>query len=234
MATKETTYVLKHSPDGLRLLKDRDSDQAVTESATTPPPDSSVLIAPRWGHWYQRKLARPWQATLLGMNLEPVAVARKALKAHDPERYQTFIDRLEILQTLMGYEIEYLDEHVREGDGAGGKYIELAVYCKYAESIGWSGMEHMRAGLKLDKKPPVLELTQRQTDNVLRVLDVAFRNTVPKYFNDKGERSPSAVLRWFESQETNFPLSESTLRNWFSQIRDLKIKDDEKATNLGL
>jgi hypothetical protein len=217
MATKETTYILKHSPEGLKLFKDRDADQPYAEFGVSPVPDASILTPPRWKHWYQRKLARPWQATLLGMNVEPVSNARMALKAHAPEKYRVFKDRLDILKTLLGYEIEYLDDHVREGDGADGKYVELVEYCRYAESIGWEGLDSMREGLMLDQKPPVLQITQRQTNNVLRVLDLTFRNCVPNYFDGKGQRSATAVLKWFESQETEVGVSDKTISNWVAQ-----------------
>ena len=95
MATKETTYILKHSPEGLKLFKDRDTDQPYAEFGVGPVPDASILTPPRWNHWYQRKLARPWQATLLGMEIEPVSNARMTLKVHAPEKYRIFKDRLD-------------------------------------------------------------------------------------------------------------------------------------------
>jgi len=230
VATKEKTYILKHSPDGLKLFRDREADQPDVEFGAEAPPSKSVLVPPRWDHWYQRKLARPWQATLLGMNLEPVPASRPALKAHEPEKYQIFRDRLDIVQTLIGYEIGVFEDHVREGDGANGKYIELAEYARYAESLGWDGLVPMRAGLQLDKKPPVLRESQRQTDNLLRVLDMTFRNSVPNYFNPKRERSASAVLKWFADQETELPIADGALRNWFSQMVDLENKGEDQAT----
>ena len=69
----------------------------------------------------------------------------------------------------------------------------------------------------LDQKPPVLQITQRQTNNVLRVLDLTFRNCVPNYFDGKGQRSATAVLKWFESQETEVGVSDKTISNWVAQ-----------------
>lgn len=227
MASKEETYILKHSPEGLKLFRDREANQPDIEFGAEAPPDKSILVPPRWNHWYQRKLARPWQATLLGMNLEPLSESRRALKAHEPERYQIFRDRLDIVQTLVGYEIGFFEDHVREGDGANGKYIELAEYVRYAESLGWDGLGPMRTGLQLDNKPPVLRESQRHTDNLLRVLDLTFQNVVPNYFNDKGERSATAVLKWFEEYETKLPIREGALRNWFSRLIDLEDKGDD-------
>ena len=105
MTSSERTYILKHTADGLRLLRDRESDQGVNEGESEDLPSLDTLVEPRWNHWYQRKLARPWQATLLGMNIEPISNARRILKAHAPDTYRTFRDRLDILQTLMGLEI---------------------------------------------------------------------------------------------------------------------------------
>lgn len=228
MAFKEKTYILKHSPDGLKLFRDREADQPDIEFGAEAPPDKDILVPPRWDHWYQRKLARPWQATLLGMNFEPVPESRRALKAHEPEKYQIFRDRLDIVQTLLGYEIGFFEDHVREGDGANGKYIELAEYTRYAESLGWDGLGPMRTGLQLDKKPPILRESQRQTDNLLRVLDLTFLNSVPNYFNDKGERSSTAVMKWFADRDTKLPIGDGALRNWFSLIVDLKNKGTDE------
>ena len=222
MSGIEKTYILKHTADGLRLLRDRDSDQGVTadEPDDLPTPDS--LVEPRWNHWYQRKLARPWQATLLGMNIEPVQNARRVLKAHSPDRYRTYRDRLDILQTLMGLEIGIYENHVREGDGANEKYIELAEYCRYAESLEWPDMEAMRKGLRLDVEPPTLNLTARHQNNVLGVLDSVLRCAVKDYRVGKGGRSPAAVLKWLKENGEELIVKESTLRNWFDQMSDLE------------
>lgn len=59
-------------PTDWKLFRDREADQPDIEFGAEAPPDKDILVPPRWDHWYQRKLARPWQATLLGMNFEPV------------------------------------------------------------------------------------------------------------------------------------------------------------------
>lgn len=221
----ETTLNLQQSPDGSELLADLDSTQSralVGEGAS--PPDLSSIKSPRWDHWYQRKLARPWQATLLGMDIEPTTAARLALKAHDPERYQLYLDRLDITKTLIGYEIPFLEDHLREGEGAGRKYLELAEYCEYATKLKWSGLEPMRLGLKLDDAPPTLNLSQRQVNNYLTMLDTIFQNWVGDYFNAKGDRSPAAVLNWFKEKEAECPIEEPTLRNWLNDMTGLEKK----------
>ena len=70
--------------------------------------------------------------------------------------------------------------------------------------------------------------SQRQTDNLLRVLDLTFLNSVPNYFNDKGERSSTAVMKWFADRDTKLPIGDGALRNWFSLIVDLKNKGTDE------
>lgn len=230
MANGEKTYILKHTPDGLALVRSRDSDHLVIEEGADAIPALSELQEPRWTHWYQRKLARPWQATLLGMNIEPIKKARQILRTHDEKRYRTYQDRLDILQTLMGIEIGLYENHVREGDGANEKYIELAEYCRYAESLGWSDMGVMRKGLRLEEAPPVLKQAKRQENNVLRVLDSVFLSAVSDYKNNN-KRSPAAVLNWMSNQGGVLGVSEPTLRNWFDKMEDLDIEEAEKNGN---
>ena len=62
-------------------------DQRVNAEISTP----NDISTPRWGHWYQRKLARVWYATLLGLNIEPTVMARVALQKQDKQLYQTYV-----------------------------------------------------------------------------------------------------------------------------------------------
>ena len=230
MTEKEKTYLLKHSAKGFRLLLDRDSDQPIAEVGNETPPDATVIKEPRWDHWYQRKLARPWQATLLGMNIEPVGNARKALELHFPDKYQLFIDRLDIVQTLIGYEIGIFEGHVRSGDGPNKQYIALVEYYDYATRLSWSGLESMRIGLRIDTNPPKLEISERQSNNYLRMLDAIFTNEVKGYIPKKDERSPAAVLNWFKEKAIECPIAESTLRVWLNSITDLPSKLSREAS----
>lgn len=228
MTEKEKIYILKHTPEGFTLSRDGESDRMVADDGSTDVPELSMLTPPRWSHWYQRKLARPWQATLLGMNIEPISKARRILKARDADRFNDFRDRLDILQTLMGIEIGLYENHVREGEGANERYIELAEYCKFAEGLGWANMEEMHNGLRLNNDPPVLKQNKRQENNLLHVLDSFFLCAVPNYLNKNRERSPAAVLKWFSDQKTELIVSEPTLRNWFQQLVDLKNEETRK------
>jgi hypothetical protein len=230
MANGEKTYTLRHTPDGLTLVRNREGDHLAVEEEGDAIPALSELQAPRWTHWYQRKLARPWQATLLSMNIEPMKKARQVLRTQDDERYRVFQDRLDILQTLMGIEIGLYENHVREGDGANEKYIELAEYCRYAESLGWADMVAMRKGLRLDDAPPVLKQPKRKENNLLRVLDSFFLCAVPDYLNNKRQRSPAAVQTWFRKQAEVPDVSESTLRDWLKQMEELETEAAEKKS----
>ena len=225
MPNDEKTYLLKQTPEGMELHEFEEAD-ATVEDGRSESLDLSAICEPRWHHWYQRKLARPWQATLLGMNIEPIPEARRLLREFDTGRYQMFKDRLDILQTLIGYEIHYWSDHVREAKGPNGKYIELTEYCKYAESLDWTGLEPMRGGLKLDSNPPVIRHSQRQTDNVLLVLDTVFLCAVPNYMKNH-KRSPAAVIKWLSAQGQKTLVAENTLRNWFIQIDGLQTSMDE-------
>jgi len=186
--------------------------------------DLPSIKTPRWDHWYQRKLARAWQATLLGMNIEPVPQAPLVLKANDPDSYRVYKDRLDITMTLIGYEIAYLEDHVREGKGAKGKYIELTEYYKYATRLKWTGLEPMLAGLKINDAPPVLTFSQRKVDNCLSVLDVVMQNCIGSYLNANLVRRPTAVIDWFKEKDAQLPISESTLRNWLIEMAELEDK----------
>lgn len=228
MDNKETTYILKHTPEGFLLLRDRESDHANEEDDLNGLPDLSALDTPRWSHWYQRKLARPWQATLLGMNIEPISKARRILKNHDHARFKIFRDRLDILQTMMGIEVGVYANHVREGDSANEKYVELVEYCRYAQNLAWADMDAMHNGLRLDDRPPVMNLTARQQNNVMGVLDAVFRCAVKGYSEGKSGRSPAAVLNWLKENEEEPLVSEGTLRSWFKQMDDLEKADNSR------
>ena len=148
---KGTQPNLQQSSDGSAVASHLDSTKPPEEVGQgASQPDHSSIKSPRWDHWYQRKLARPWQATLLGINIEPTSEARRALKASDPDRYLVYQDRLDITKTLIGYEIGWLQDHLREGEGAGNKYLELTEYYEYATGLGWPGLEQMQSGLKIN------------------------------------------------------------------------------------
>jgi hypothetical protein len=220
----EKTYVMTFTGRNVHLRgTSSSSDLEVREK-----PQESDITPARWDHWYQRKLARPWQATLLGMNIEPTTKARRALKEHCKDRYKTYLDRLDIAKTLIGYEIPFFEDHLREGKGAGNKYIELAEYYKYMAHLKWSDLEPMQLGLKLNDAPPILILNQRRVNNYLDMIDIVFRNVVKDYINPKGERSPAAVINWFIAEESECPIEEPTLRLWLNEMQGLVKKRKKK------
>lgn len=219
MTIIEKTYTLKHTPSGFKLTLNRDENVVLLEEGLS---ESSLgldaLTAPRWSHWYQRKLARPWQATLLGMNIEPISSARNILRKHDKKRYQIFKDRLDILTTLIGYEINYFPDHLRAGAGAGENYIELSEYCIFAENLKWDEMHFMRFGLELDVNMPNRPLHTKMEENILSLLDTVLNYSVKEYKNSIGKRSPAKVINWLRTKDRDIDIKESTLRNWFGRM----------------
>lgn len=221
MTKKEKIYILKHTPEGCYLSLERDSEDFISEERKSERPGLDTLKTPRWDHWYQRKLARPWQATLLGMNIEPHPNVRNILRHHNDDRYKIYKDRMDILTTLMGYEIGVLEDHLKSGEKANENYIELSEYCIYAEKLNWVNMHEMRNGLKLDTAPPVIEPNAKFEKNVLNFLDVILENSVGAYRNSKGERSPQAVIDWVKEKDASISISASTLALWFKKMNNI-------------
>lgn len=221
MSDKEKIYILKHTPDGFEISLGDTSDDVVLEEQKISPPGLDILKTPRWDHWYQRKLARPWQATLLGMNIEPHPSVRSILKRHAPDRYQIYKDRMDILTTLMGYEIGFIEDHLKSGENANENYIELTDYCIYAEKLKWIDMHEMRNGLKLNSSPPVLEIRSRQENNILKFLDIIFENSIGNYKNLNGVRNVDAIYNWLADKQADMPVTKATLIGWIRKINDL-------------
>ena len=80
-------------------------------------------------------------------------------------------------KTLMGYDLPFYEDHVREGNVVGDKYVALVDYYEFASKLGWtnSDLNAMRDGLKIDTSPSKpQELRQNQKNNLLVLLnDVA-------------------------------------------------------------
>ncbi|MBB2778180.1 UNVERIFIED_ORG: hypothetical protein HNP28_003525 [Comamonas terrigena] len=157
------------------------------------------------------------------MNIEPAPNVRNILKKHAPDRYQIYKDRMDILTTLMGYEIGVIEDHLKSGEKANENYIELSEYCVYAEKLNWVNMQGMRDGLKLNSCPPVLEINARFENNLLNLLDIMLDNSVGDYKNSRGERSPAAVINWLSDIGANIPVSAPTLGLWFKKMNNLKL-----------
>ena len=130
----EKIFTLKLTADGLEIS----SPNSASKKHEPKVCKELDIQQPRWNHWYQRKLARVWHATLLGMNVEPSVEARTALKMLHPDQYQVYLDRLDIAKTLMGYDLPYYEDHVREGNAVSEKYVALVDYCgRQIETAGF-------------------------------------------------------------------------------------------------
>jgi hypothetical protein len=217
---EEKIYILKLSEHGLDLVQPRENP-ALEEAEK---PQASDIQLPRWPHWSQRKLARLWYATLLGMNIEPTLKARAALKLYNPEKYQTYRDRLDIAKTLIGYELELYEDHMREGDSVGEKYISLAEYYDFAKKNGWKDLEDMRKGLNMDTTPPVL--SKRKENNFLELLHGIFYSHISDFSTKTPAENATAILDWLGRIDAPSPVSHQTMSDW---VRDMKNMLEERA-----
>lgn len=146
----EKTLVLKHSERGFSIVSGELAESPQKKDA----PKESDICTPRWAHWHQRKLARIRDSVMLSMNIEPSAAARAALKKFRPEQYKEYSDRLDIAMTLAGWDFKIYEDHLREGDSAGDKYVALVEFYNFAKSLKWTGLEAMSDGLQLKTNPP--------------------------------------------------------------------------------
>lgn len=222
----EKIYILKHTPQGLEMEIGRKSEDSFTEASSSPS-ETSVTQLPRWQHWNERKLARLWYATLLGMNIEPTQNARATLKANYPEKYQIYRDRLDIAKTLIGYELAFYEDHMLEGDLAGEKYVSLAEYYTFALGKGWKDLESMRNGLHMDSAPPILNI--RKENNYLYLLYLIFKLQAKGFISKKPTASATAIQSWLKEIGANCPVDERTLINWVKQMNKVA---EEKADKL--
>jgi hypothetical protein len=216
--TNKKIYILTHTPEEMKLEIGRKSEKFIVDEGTTVL-KSSKLELPRWDHWSQRKLARLWYATLLGMNIEPTTNSRAILKANSQENYQTYRDRLDIGKALIGYELDFYEDHALEGNTAGEKYVSLEEYYTFAVGKGWTGLEGMREGLHMDTAPPVLG--KRKENNHLELLYRIFLAQTPNFSAKTTTASAKAVIAWLKQIEARCPVSEQTLINWINEMKDL-------------
>ena len=202
---------------------------APTEPATV---QESDIKAPRWPHWYQRKLARLWYAVLLSMNIEPTMAARKALKQYQPDRYQTYRERLDIAKTLAGWDLEVYEDHLREGDEAGEKYVALVDFYDFAADLGWQDLKPMREGLKIDTAP-ARPFSTRQKNNYLILMNEVL-TLLDGYDENKHDENAPIIMKWLESQEMRVPVDLRTLKGWLAEMQDaLAAFDDRKKKEAG-
>lgn len=212
---EEKIFTLKLTANGLEVS----APNSAPKRPESKEPEESDINVPRWGHWYQRKLARVWHATLLGMNIEPTAQSRSALRVLHPERFKIYADRMDIAKTLLGYDLPYYEDHLREGDVVGEKYVALADYCQFAADLGWAGLDAMREGLQIDTKPSKpQEMRQNQKNNLLVLLNEAFLMQVPDYDVKKPGETATAILKWMSDNDMRSPIQHRTLKEYITEV----------------
>lgn len=222
---EEKVFTLKPTADGLEVT----SQNPRLMKPVPKGPEESDIDEPRWSHWYQRKMGRVWHVTLLGMNIEPTAQSRSALKAQHPKRFKIFEDRMDIARTLLGYDLPYFQDHLREGDKAGDKYIALADYYQFAFNLGWAGLDSMREGLQIDSKPSMpQEIRQKQKNNLLVLLNEAFLVQVPGYDVKKPGETATAILKWMSGNGLRSPVQQRTLKEYITEVAAAIEQFDER------
>ena len=218
-------YTLTVSDSGLKISSATEqSSQADTEA-----PKADDVHLPRWSHWNQRKLARVWQATLLGMNIEPTVKARTALKQFHPDKYQTYRDRNDIAKTLIGWELEFYEDHLREGESAGEKYVSLTEYYYFAQDKGWGGLQPMHAGLTIENSPPTIK--KNKENNYLFLLHEIFSAQIEGFGKGKHRSEDvKAVMHWLKEIKATSPISDQRMDDWIRDMRTVIEDREEKAS----
>ena len=222
---EEKIFTLKLTADGLEVAP----QNFALKKLNTREPEESDINAPRWGHWYQRKLARVWHATLLGMNIEPSVQSRTALKMLHPERFKIYADRLDIAKTLLGYDLPYYEDHLSEGKISGEKYVALADYYQFASDLEWTGLNAMREGLRIDTNPSLpQEMRQNQKNNLLVLLNEAFFVQVPDYAVKKPSETATAILKWMSENKLRSPIQHRSLKEYIIEMAAAIEQFDER------
>jgi hypothetical protein len=212
----EQLFTVKFTETGLEIFKADSNSKRATEQE----PVEADIKPPRWAIWYEKRLARVWYATLLGMNIEPTSLARSALKKFQPERYQTYLDRLDVAKTLLGYDLPFYEDHMREGNAVGEKYVALADYYEFAQKNGWKELDPMREGLKIDTKPQRPELRQNLKNNLLILLNEALSTQVPGYNVDEPNKCAAAIKEWLKTNELRQPVDVRSLSKYIAEMKD--------------
>lgn len=174
---------------------------------------------PRWEHWYQRKLARVWMATLLSMNIEPTVSARRALALHDKERYAEYLARVDIAKALAGHDLPIYEDHLREGDSAGNKYVSLADYYHFANALNWSGLEQMYEKLHIATKPPEVEdSSNRKLNGIYVLLHEVLLAAVDGFDVNDPKESGKLVEAWLKERGARQPVQRRSIETWMKEM----------------
>lgn len=217
--------IIQYSVEGgLEIVE----EETATRAKISAPKLDDIRPA-RWPHWYQRQLARVSYAVMLSMNIEPTGDARRALKL-DAERNQIFKDRWDIASTLAGWEsLPVYEGHVKEGEGAGGRYVSLVDFYEFAKSLGWSDLDDMRTGLKIESKPPVLPgVSPKERSSLLLLLHEMLRDQVKDFDATRHYASAALVASHFSEHGLSLSVEPPTLAKYIQAMpklgEDLKVR----------
>lgn len=95
-----------------------------------------------WEKFRQAGYARIWYAALLSMDVEPKVISRHRLQDLAPERYKTYLNRVEILTRRHGVRKPFKDlHHLKAGSLPRNKYVSLKAVAKFAVANKWDGSE---------------------------------------------------------------------------------------------
>jgi hypothetical protein len=180
----------------------------------------SDIQEPRWSHWRKRKLASLWYATLLGMNIEPSSKSRAALKLYEPTLYDEYKDRLDIAKSLIGYELEFYENHMLEGNRAGEKYVMLSEYYEFAKKQEWQNLELMFEGLAMATSPPKLEMRGNLKNNLFVLLNETLIVSMDGKFKGPAGEKAALLLTWLKEKGSRSPVELRTLVTYMVEMED--------------
>ena len=131
----------------------------------------------------------------------------------------------------MGYDLPYYEDHVREGNSVGEKYVALVDYYEFTSKLGWadSDLDAMREGLQIDTKPSKpQEMRQNQKNNLLVLLNEAFLVQVPDYDVKKPGETATAILKWMSDNDMRRPIQHRTLKEYITDVAAAIEQFDER------
>lgn len=198
--------------------------QVVHKEPEPEGPTEADIEVPRWGHWRQRRLGRIWGAVMLTLGFEPTGKCREALKKFRSDVYRDYRDRLDIAKTLAGWDFEIYEDHLREGESAGDKYVDLSEFYDFAKNAGWSGLTAMKEGLKIGEKN-TQPFRQNQKNNYLVLMNEVL-TLLPGYDATNPRANTDVVNEWLGNKGMRRPVDRRSLDNYMIEMAEAVEKFD--------
>ena len=167
-----------------------------------------------------------WQAVLLSMNIEPIKRCRMALRQTDPKRYQLYLDRCAIAVARLGADLKVLKGHLAEGPRPTERCVSLPEFLRFAKELEWQDLDGMKVHVA-EAFPP--ELSPRQSNNVLQLLNSIFQVHVPGYDLSHPSSSAASVEKWLTDTEMECPVSGRSLETWIKKLLDQRNRRSNVA-----